>query len=72
MTSTFGSVRPLTVFIVIFITSKTVSFFKGHESDESLAFALLWSFVAMFTFMAAKLYHTKKGRNCKSCNDNAE
>lgn len=61
--------RTFTVFIVVLAILFVVELLKGHSLINSITFALLWSTLSTATFIATRLYYSRKGLACEVCQD---
>jgi hypothetical protein len=46
-----------------------VELLKGHDVVAAVTFSAIWSVLAAGIFVAARLYHSRRGRACALCND---
>lgn len=69
MGTQFWIKRTLVVFISVFAILFVVEILKGHSLMDSLLFSLLWSALSTATFIATRLYYSRKGVDCALCQD---
>jgi hypothetical protein len=65
----FWFVRALKVFLGVAALLFIVELLKQHSVQESLIFALTWSFITTAVFIGSRLYQSRKGVECALCND---
>jgi len=65
----FWFVRALKVFLGVAVLLFIVELLKEHSVQESLIFALTWSFITTAIFIGSRLYQSRKGVECALCND---
>ena len=69
MGTKFWIKRTLVVFISVLAILFIVELLKGHSLMDSLLFSLLWSALSTATFIATRLYYSRKGVACALCQD---
>ncbi len=69
MGRSFWIKRFVTVAAVVFVVLMVVELFKGHTPDEALVNSAVWSLIAAAIFVAARIYHSRRGRACALCGD---
>lgn len=65
----FWFVRALKVFFGVAALLFIVELLKQHSIQESLIFALTWSFITTAIFIGSRLYQSRKGIECGLCKD---
>jgi hypothetical protein len=53
------------VLVLLFI----VQLLKQHSIEDSVLFAVTWSFLTTLVFIGSRLYQSRKGIECAICND---
>ena len=69
MGTNFWIKRTLVVFISVLAILFIVELIKGHSLIDSVLFSLLWSALSTSTFIATRLYYSRKGVACALCQD---
>jgi uncharacterized membrane protein (UPF0136 family) len=65
----FWIVRALKVFGVVLVLLFVVQLLKQHSIEDSVLFAVTWSFLTTLVFIGSRLYQSRKGIECAICND---
>jgi len=68
----FWIIRSLKVFIGISVLLFIVELLKQHSIEESIIFAVTWSFLATMVFIGSRVYQSRKGVECALCNDTSD
>ncbi len=61
--------RGLCLFVVILNVLFIIELLKQHSIEESIIFAITWSFLGTSVFIGTRLYYSRKGIECVLCND---
>ncbi len=61
--------RFLTVYAGAFLLLALSEHLKGHHGRTAWDFSALWALISASVFIAARLYHARRGRACAICND---
>jgi hypothetical protein len=65
----FWIIRALKVFSIVFVLLFIVQLFKQQSIEDSVLFAITWSFLATLVFIGSRLYQSRKGIECALCDD---
>ena len=65
----FWFIRSLKVFIGLLVLLFIVQLFKQNSIEDSILFAITWSFLSTVVFIGARIYQSRKGVECALCND---
>jgi hypothetical protein len=65
----FWIIRALKVFTIVFILLFIPELLKQHSIEDSVLFAVTWSFLGTLVFIGSRLYQSRKGMECALCND---
>lgn len=65
----FWIIRALKVFTGVLIVLFIVQLLKQHSIEDSIFFAVIWSFLATSVFISTRIYKSRKGAECVLCND---
>jgi len=65
----FWLIRSLKVFLGVATLLFIVELIKQHSVQESIIFAVTWSFITTAIFIGSRLYQSRKGVECALCND---
>jgi len=65
----FWITRALKVFIGVLILLFIVQLLKQHSIQDSILFAVTWSFLTTLVFIGSRIYQSRKGVECALCND---
>ena len=65
----FWIVRALKIFTGVSIVLLVVQLLKQHSIEDSIIFAVIWSFLTTLVFIVSRVYQSSKGVECALCND---
>ena len=60
-------------FVVVYLGALAVigagQLLRGRSVEHAISHGLVWAAVTACVFIAARLYHSRKGRHCALCRD---
>ena len=65
----FWIVRAIKVFIGMLVLLFIVQLLKQEPIEDSIIFAVIWSFLTTSVFIGSRVYQSRKGIECALCND---
>jgi hypothetical protein len=69
MSYKFWTIITLKVFVFVLVLLFIVQLLKQHSIEDSVLFAVTWSFLTTLVFIGSRLYQSRKGIECAICND---
>lgn len=60
------------VFLGAFAVIALAQWLKGHPAGYALRQGAIWGFISSSVFVAARVYHSRRGQHCELCRDTPE